>query len=323
MSSQSTRSFLESRGLPPGALWTLPSSEKRFPDGASFRFEFPGTEGPRALETVLDEADHLDVPAHRVSQGSGSFLLTNRELDEFAALAADAGVEVSIFAQPIAAWSPSAAARASGGAAVGGATHGQEGIVACLDDVRRSAAHGIRSILVADLGLLAAFAELRAGGLVPPEMQAKVSVGFPVANAFTARVLVTLGANTLNLTTDLPLGEIAAIRAAVDVPLDIYVEAPEQNGGFVRYAELAEIIRIAAPVYVKFGVMTAASVYGTGSHVQSMIDALSRERVRRARLALELLERSGGVPPTSLRGADDLAVPRPRDRALTGGGPRG
>ena len=53
----STRSFLESIGLPPGDLTALPDSPKRFPDGASFRIEIPSTEGPRCLEAVLDEAD--------------------------------------------------------------------------------------------------------------------------------------------------------------------------------------------------------------------------------------------------------------------------
>jgi hypothetical protein len=306
-----TRSFLESLGVPGGALWSLPTSQKRFPDGASFRLEFPSTEGPRSLQAVLEEAARLDVPVHRVSQGSGGFLLTDEELDEFAHMAARAGVEVSLFAHPIAAWTPSASARASAGFALAGASHGQEGIVAALEDIRRSAAHGIRSAVIADVGLLAAFAELRSGGLLPPDMQAKVSVTLPVANPMTARALVRLGASTLNLTTDLPLPEIAAIRAAVDVPVDIYVEAPDPNGGFFRFAELAKIIRIAAPVYVKLGLMNAPSVYGTGSHVQSTIDGLSRERVRRARLALEMLARSGEMPQTSRPGAPDLGVPRP------------
>src|SRR5512133_1776458 len=95
-----TRDFLRSIGLPGGDLHELPTSEKRFPDGAQYRVEIPSTEGPRCLEALLAEADRLDVPVHRVSQGSGVFMLTDAELDEFVALAAAANIELSLFARP-------------------------------------------------------------------------------------------------------------------------------------------------------------------------------------------------------------------------------
>lgn len=305
----STRSFLESIGLPPGDLTALPDSPKRFPDGASFRIEIPSTEGPRSLEAVLDEAERRAVPVQRVSQGSGSFLLTDDELDEMARLAADARVEVSLFAQPTAAWGPSAAARTEGGAAVGGASHGQEGLVHAIEDIRRSAAHGIRSVLITDVGLLAAFQAMREAGELPRDMQAKMSVAFPTANASTARVLAGLGANTLNVASDLSLAQIAAIRAAVDVPIDFYIESPDNLGGFVRLYELPELIRVAAPVYVKFGLRNAPNLYPSGTHLEATAVALSRERVRRAQLGLEMLRRAGSPAETSARGAVGLAVP--------------
>ena len=34
-----TRAFLKGLGLPEGDLYSLPDSEKRFPDGAQYRFE--------------------------------------------------------------------------------------------------------------------------------------------------------------------------------------------------------------------------------------------------------------------------------------------
>src|SRR3954468_8592523 len=99
-----TRDFLASIGLPRGDANDLPDSAKRFPDGAQYRIEIPSTEGPRCLEAVLEEAARLDVTVHRVSQGSGVFMLTDDELDQMARLAADAPVEVSLFARPNAAW---------------------------------------------------------------------------------------------------------------------------------------------------------------------------------------------------------------------------
>jgi hypothetical protein len=307
----SVRRALEELGLPAGDLHALPTSEKRFPDGAQYRFEIPSTEGPRCLDAVLEEADRLDVAIHRISQGSGVFLLTDAELDELAATAAAAPVEVSLFTRPNAGWDASATARAPAGGALAPAVRGQEQLVAVLEDAVRAAEHGIRSVLIADTGALYAFRELRAAGVLPADMQAKVSVMLPVANAATARVLEELGASTLNLPPDLSLAQVAAIRAAVDVPIDFYVEAPDTLGGLVRLHEIPELIRVASPVYVKFGLRNAPDVYPAGTHIEATSIALSRERVRRARLGLELLERSGYEPVRSDLGAAGLALPVP------------
>ena len=302
--------ILQRLGVPAGDRHDLPASGKRFPDGAQFRIEIPSTEGPEGLEAVLEEAELLDVTVHRVSQGSGVFMLTDKELDRYAAMAAQANVEVSLFARPVAGWAPSASSMASAGGSLAAASRGQNQLIAGAEDILRAAAHGIRSVLIADLGLLAVFAEMRRAGALPHLMQAKISVMLAAANAMTAKLLADMGAGTINLPTDLELGQIAAIRQAVDVPLDIYVEAPQNLGGFVRITEIPEIIRIAAPVYVKFGLRNGPDIYPTGRHLQQTALAMSRERVRRARLGLELLERSGTAPLMSTPGAEDLAIPQ-------------
>src|SRR2546429_3250911 len=304
-----TRAFLASIGLPPGDLHELPDSHQRFPDGAQYRIEIPSVEGPGCLEAVLEEAERLEVPVHRVSQGSGVFLQTDEELDSMTRLVADARVDISLFARPNAAWDTSAMSRAPAGAVLAPTSRGQEQVVQGLEDVRRAAAHGIRSVLIADLGLLSVFGAMRAAGELPGDMQAKISVMLPAANPAAARVLAELGASTLNLPTDLTLAQIAAIRAAVDVPLDLYVEAPDNIGGFVRLHEIPQLIRIAAPGDVQFRLRNAPDVYPAGTHLETTTVALSRERVWRARLGLELLARSGYEPSMSELGAPGLAVP--------------
>lgn len=306
---EETRRFLESIELPGGDLNELPDSEKRFPDGAQYRMEIPSTEGPECFAAILDECERLDVRVHRVSQGSGVFLQTDEELDAFAARAADAGVEVSLFARPNAGWDASAMARSPAGGLLAPVARGQEQLVQVLEDARRAAEHGFRSVLIADIGVLHAFTSMRRSGELPEEMQAKISVMLPAANPATARVLEELGADTLNLPTDLSLPQIAAIRRAVDLPLDVYVEAPDNVGGFVRLYEIPELVRIAAPIYLKFGLRNAPDVYPAGSHLLSTTVALSRERVRRARLGLDLLHRYTPEAETSELGATGLAVP--------------
>src|SRR5262245_14952707 len=135
--SSPTRRFLASLGLPERDAGEPPSSPDRFPDGAHYRIEIPSTEGPRALEAVLEEADRLSVPVVRVSQGSGVLMLTDPELDDMARLGARAGVEVSLFARPNAGWDASAMARAPAGPLIAPAARGTEQLVAVLDDIRR------------------------------------------------------------------------------------------------------------------------------------------------------------------------------------------
>jgi hypothetical protein len=304
-----TRDALEQMDLPRGDLHELPDSPLRFADGAHYRIEIPSTEGPDCLRAVLETATRLGVPVHRVSQGSGVFMLTDHELDDMAGVAREARVEVSLFARPNAGWDASATAAAPAGAMLAAASRGQEQVVQGLEDIVRAAQHGIRSVLIADLGLLSAFSQMRSSGALPADMQAKLSALYPVTNPATARVLVQLGANTLNISSDLTLPQIAAIRAAVDVPIDFYLEAPDGLGGFVRHHDAPEIIRIAAPVYLKFGVRGAPDIYPWGGHIAPVARALSQERVRRAALVLELLGRSGASFTTSALGAAGLALP--------------
>jgi hypothetical protein len=68
-------------------------------------------------------------------------------------------------------------------------------------------------------------------------------------------------------------------------------------------------------VYVKFGLRNAPDVYPSGSHLEATVLALSRERVRRARLGLELLEREFPEAVPSELGAEGLALPDVLTRA--------
>jgi hypothetical protein len=295
--------------MPPGDLTALPSSPKRFADGAQYRIEIPSTEGPECLQAVLDEAEQRGVRVHRVSQGSGVMLQTDDELDIMAQLGRVAQIEVSLATRPNAAWGTSAMARSSAGAAVGASARGQDEVAYQLEDARRAAAHGIRSVLLTDIGTLSAFGQMRKAGLLPQSMQAKISVLLPLANPFAARVAVELGADTLNIPTDLTLPQIAAIRAAVDIPLDVYVESANEFGGFIRFYEVPELIRVAAPVYLKFGLRNAPDVYPSGLHLQATALLLSRERVRRAQMVLELIARqSPSAVMSKAGGAAGLAL---------------
>jgi hypothetical protein len=286
-------------------------SDARFADGLRYRIEIPSVEGPRVLEAVLDEAERRCVPVRRVSQGSGVMMLTDPEIRELARLGADAGVEVSLFLGPRGAWDAGGQSLVT--AAAGGVARGRDGIDASVAEVRRGIGLGIRSFLVADLGVLAELGGLRRRGELPSSLVLKTSVLLPCANPSTARMLEELGATTINVSTDLSPLELGELRGACSAPLDVYVEVPDDQGGFVRYYEVPEIVRLAAPVYVKLGLRNAPNIYPSGLHLEELAVKLGRERVRRAELVLRLLEEQAPELVEG-RGDDrptDLGVPQP------------
>jgi hypothetical protein len=309
-----TRTFLSGLGLPEGDAHDLPSSNKRFPDGAQYRIEIPSTEGPRAVAAIIEDAKAYGVTIHRVSQGSGVMLQTDEEILEMNDLARAEGMEVSLFARPHAAWGIGAMSRASGGGSVAPRSHGQDQLVYAIEDVRRACELGTRSVLVADDGLLWVLNEMRKAGELPADLQFKISVMMGSANPASIKLLEMAGADTVNIPTDLSLAQIAAIRQTIDLPLDIYVESPDDLGGFVRLYEIPEIVRVAAPVYVKFGLRNAPNIYPCGSHLEATALGLTRERVRRAKLGLTILDRYYPDAVTSSLGAEGLALPVSVDR---------
>ena len=283
--------LLAGLGLPGRDLSDLPDSGKRFPDGAEYRVEIPSVEGPRVLEAVLDEAEGRGVQLHRVSQGSGIMLLTDAEIREMCAMARDAGLELSLFVGPRASWETGASAGSSAGGVLGAQHRGQDQLAYALEDVLRGVSLGLRGVLVADAGLLWVLRDLKARGELPEDLVVKVSVQLAAANAAAVKAMEDLGAGTYNTPTDLSLAQLAAIRAVTTLPLDVYVEVPDDFGGFVRHYEIPDLVRVAAPVFVKFGLRNAPNIYPSGTHLEATAVALGRERVRRAEIGLSMLRR--------------------------------
>ena len=288
---RSARTILGTLKLPETDAHDLPDSRKRFSDGGQYRIEIPSVEGPRAMEAVLSAADEHEVALHRVSQGSGIMLQTDREIERMVELGRQRGVEVCLFVGPRANWDTGVQAASSGGRVIGSSLRGTDQLVYGIEDVLHANRLGIKSVLVADVGQLMVLGRMKTAGDLPPDFVLKISVTLAAANPATARVLEDLGATSINLPVDLSLAQIAAIRRAVDAAIDFYVESPDDLGGVVRHYEIPELVRVAAPIYLKFGVRNSPGLYPSGYHLEATILALSRERVRRAAIGLGLLRR--------------------------------
>src|SRR5437763_3415039 len=262
---------------PPARPW--PESVGRFGDGSRHHYEIASVEGPGVLRAVLAEADAQGVRIHRVSQGSGVMMLSDAALDEMAALGRERDVEVCLFLGPRGGWDAGGQALVTEAAA--GVARGPEAVEACVAEADRACTHGIRSLLVGDFGVLDVLARLRAGGDLPSDLRFKTSAVMCAANPATAALLDRIGADTINVATDLTMPMLAALRRVTERPLDLYIEAPDDLGGFVRTYDVPDVVRAAAPVHLKFGLRNARSVYPSGVHLEDVAIAQAREKVRR------------------------------------------
>ncbi len=289
----------------------LVASSARFADGAQVRIEIPSVENPEALRAVVDEAHQRKVPIHRTSQGSGSMLLTNVDLKEMAQIGADEGLEVNLFVGPREEYGIGGAVRSPEGLLLSGRLRGFHQLRYALEDIERAVEAGIRGFLIADTGLLEILRDMVSTGELPSNIVWKVSAVLAPSNPVTFRQLVELGGSTINVPSDVSLGELAEIRALSDAPIDLYLESPDALGGVVRGHEIAEIAAVAAPLYAKFGLRNARAVYPAGQHLRDDVVANVREKVRRAQLALEWLDRSSLDLSISKPGAEGIGVPEP------------
>jgi len=302
---------LERMGLPGRDLYDLPSSPKRFRDGCHWRVEISGVERPSTLRAIIDESDRTGVPVHRlVSTVMGSTLLPKSELREFAKLAADAKMEVILTPGPRATWDIGRQVATPEGALSGIRFRGSDQLAYAIADIKRSIEIGFRGFLVVDEGLLWVLNELRKIGEIPKDVKFKVSIFAGHANPAGAKLLQNLGADTFNPVADLTLPMIAALRKAIDIPIDIHVYIFDSWGGFNRFYECPEFARIAAPCYFKIEPGASISSLYRPWVSEESLSFLGREKVRQAGIMRELVEKNYPDAKLSMRGASDLAVPK-------------
>lgn len=279
-----TRVFLTSIGMPSSDLYDLPTSEKRFPDGGQYRFEVPGIQGPAAMKALLEALDEFGIQIHRVTQTKGIMTLLDSEIDKMLEYAQKWNVELLLATGPRATTDTSASVNTPEGVRMGYRLRGQEQIVRAVEDIRRAVRLGVRSFMVYDEGQLWLMNQMRKDGFLPFDVRFKISAHTGHGNPCSAKLLEQNGANSFNPVRDIQLQMLAAIRAAIDIPIDIHTENPKSTGGFIRHYEVPEIIRVAAPVYLKTGGSVAAT------HSWDTTEADARKRAKQVALVKRMID---------------------------------
>ena len=258
-SMENTRLFLENLKLPQGDDYSLKTSEKRFSDGGQYRFEVPGIQGPKAMQALLQAMDEYGIYLHRVTQTQGIMKLLDSEINRMVEYANQWKIDFVMAVGPRATTDTSASVNTPEGVRMGYRLRGQEQIVRAIEDVKRAAGLGVKSFLIYDEGCLWILNKFREAGEIPEDCRFKVSAHAGHGNPCSAKLLEGIGANSLNPVRDIQLPMIASIRQAIDIPIDIHTENPKSTGGFIRHYEVPEMIRIAAPLYLKTGGSVAAT----------------------------------------------------------------
>ncbi len=307
------RSFMEKQSIPGRDLYNLPTSGKAFPDGANYRIEIAGVERASTMEAMIDEARKRGVTIHRaIATVGGSTYCDFQELKDMARMAYEEKIEVIMTMGHRKAWDPGAKeASTPEGALQGFRLRGSDNISYWLADMMRNVEAGFRGFLVYDEGVLFLVDKMREEGFIPRETIFKFSVFGGNCSAAGARVIQSLGANTLNPSSDVSLPILAGIRKAVEMPLDIYVIIVDSFGGTFRAYEAPEIARVASPCYFKIEPGTSeADIYKPWVS-EAWHQGFIREKVKIASIMQSIVEKHAPQLKTSARGAPDLVLPVP------------
>jgi hypothetical protein len=285
--------ILAAQGLGSSDDYALAPSPHRFDDGGHFRLEISGVERLATLEALLEEAEKEEVFIHRiVAFGAGATLLDRGELKAFAELADEREIDVVACPGPRSGWDSGRQVMTSEGMYSGRRVRGVDNLRFLLDDYLRLFECGFRGVLVWDEGVLDILVKARAAGHVPADSSYKVSVYTGHANPASIRILEELGADSLNPVGDLSRPMLGAIRQAVKIPLDVWAITFDSFGGMNRLWEAGEIAAVAAPVYFKVEPGDSEGAMYVSWEEPTAQDAAIRNKVRHAKILLELAART-------------------------------
>lgn len=305
------RMFMEKEGIPGRDAYDLPTSEKAFPDGANFRIEIAGVERASTMEALIDEAQKRAIVVHRVIAAvGGSTYCDFGELKTMAAMAREAKIEVVMTVGHRKGWDAGAREISNPeGCMQGFRLRGSDNISYHIADIMRNIEAGFRGFLVYDEGVLFLLNKMRAEGLLPSETIFKFSVFGGYCSAAGAKIIASMGADSLNPASDVSLPILGSIRKAVDIPLDVYMIIVDSFGGMFRAYEGPEIARVASPCYFKFEPGTSEGDIYKPWIAEEWHANLTRQKVKIAQIVMELMDRHAPELKISAQGASDLILP--------------
>ena len=301
---EETRKYVQKLGLPPGDLFDMPTSKARFPDGAAYRIECPTVNSADAVAALLDTSTKMGITINRVTETYGMFRHTRQELKEYCRLCNQYGAELLMSVGPRATYDTGATVLSPQGVRISYRLRGMEQVLRGIEDIKRGYDVGIRGFLLYDEGMLWVVNEMRKDGALPKEIQSSRHRHiWDIAIRRRSRCWRTWARTAINPVRDLQIPMIAALRAAVKVPIDVHTDNPPGSGGFIRVYEAPEIVRVAAPVHCK----TGNSVVGGHGEMTSATDG--KRMAEQAAIVVEMLSKYYPEAKQSGKRTSDMRIP--------------
>jgi hypothetical protein len=307
------RDFMEKQGIPGRDGYDLSSSKLTFSDGANYRFEIAGVERASTMEALIDEARKRAITIHRViASVGGSTYCDFDELKAIAQMGYDERIEVVMTVGHRKGWDVGAKESATyEGQMQGFRLRGSDHISYHIADIMRNIEAGHRGFLVYDEGVLFLLNKMRQAGQIPKETLFKFSVFGGYCSPAGAKLIESLGANSMNPSSDISLPILTSIRRAVKIPLDIYMIVVDSFGGMFRAYEGPEIARVASPCYFKFEPGASEGDIYKPWVSEAWHQEFIRQKVKIASIVQEIMQRHAPGLKTSQKGPDDLVLPVP------------
>ena len=301
-----SRDFLMKMGLPPGDLHDHPSSGHRFPDGAHFRIEVPTVNSADAVKTLVETvAAEAGVKINRIDQTQGIMRFSDKEHEAYLEVGRKNGIEIYFALGPRGIYDTGGQKMANSVWAHACAlrVRGMDQVLHAMEDIKRIVGLGGRGVLISDEGMLMIAQKMREWGEIPADVKIMASAHMGHNNPASFRVLEGLGADTIATQRDLDYGMLAALRAAVKVPLHVHIDNPQATGGFMRVYDAPEMIRICAPVYLK----TGSSVLER--HGMTITNELAIAMARQVSVSMETIKRYFPEAKQTKKAGKDMAIP--------------
>ncbi|MEM9243166.1 MAG: peptidase [Pseudomonadota bacterium] len=279
--------WLQSRDYPYSDNADIIISDKTFDNGALYGLEIPIVNSFNILQTTIKYLESYSLQCDRFNETRGSFLLSDSEIKDMLGLCFEKkiGITFALSARPEYDVK-SSFYKSKFGLEQCRKLNNVDAIAYTLDEAVRLAELGCRGLIVYDDGVLSLLQRMRTENTLPKDMYFKASSHCMATNPFISQLLFNQGANSVTTIHDASLSVLAQTRQLckdliLDIPIDVY----KDKGGYIRYNEIANIVRVSSPCILKVGASAQANPY------DSINDKIIQNRVKRAYVAHEHLLR--------------------------------
>jgi len=277
------KEWLKKNNYPFTDYFTLTKSDYSFENGGHYGVEIPVINSFQSLKKTIYWLEHHDVYCDRFNETKGTFLLPRNEIKDMLSLCHEKNVGITFSLSPRPEYEPKAAFyRTAFGLEQGRQINSNEAIAYAIEEAITLSELGCRGLIVYDIGLLNVLYEMRQTGHLPKDLLFKASSHCMVSNPLIAKVFQTHGADSVTMIHDVSLPVLQETRKLCpSLLLDISVDSYADKGGFIRFAEIANLIQVASPIMLKLGASAQCNPY------DEINEANIKLRASRVMVALE------------------------------------